>query len=68
MSDGFKWLLKTGGGGIFESHDISLETTPNSHAVSLALFVYACSDSAMPLLSCACNSESKQKIKLKSRI
>ena len=25
-----------------------------SHAVSLALFIYACSGSAMPLLSCAC--------------
>ena len=27
---------------------------PTSHAVSLALFVCACNDSAMPFLSCAC--------------
>ena len=38
---------------IFESYDISLKNTPTLHAVSLALFMYACSDSAM-LLSCAC--------------
>ena len=30
------------------------ENVPTSHAVSLALFMYACSDSAIPLLSCAC--------------
>ena len=37
---------------------ISLENSPISHAVSLALFVCACSDSAMPFLSCAslCNN------------
>ena len=44
-------------GGIFESCDICLENTPTSHAVSLALFVYACSDSALLSLSCACLSE-----------
>ena len=47
------WLLK-GDGRIFESCDISLENTPTSHAVSLALVICTCSDSAMPLLSCAC--------------
>ena len=35
------------GGRIFESYDISLENTSTSHAVSLALVMYACSDSAM---------------------
>ena len=49
-----KWLLKKGGGRIFESCDISLENTPTSHAVSLALVICACSDSSMTLLSCAC--------------
>ena len=45
MGDEFKWLLKEGDGCIFESC---------AHlTVSLALFVCACSDSAMPLLSCA---------------
>ena len=28
--------------------DISLENTPTSHAVSLALFMYKCIDSSMP--------------------
>ena len=45
---------KRGGGRIFESCDISLENTLTSHAVSLALVIWTCSDSAMPLLSCAC--------------
>ena len=51
MGDELKWLLKEGGGCIFENCDISLENTPTSHAVSLALFVWACSDSAICLLS-----------------
>ena len=46
--------LEEGDGHIFESCDISLENTPTSHAVSLALVICTCSDSAMPLLSCAC--------------
>ena len=54
MDDELKWLLNQGGGHIFESCDISLENTPTLHAVSLALDICACSDSAMPLLSCAC--------------
>ena len=54
MGDELKWLLKEEGGCIFESCDISLENTPTSHAVSLALVICTCSDSAMPLLSCAC--------------
>ena len=41
-------------GCIFESCDISLGNMPTSHAVSLALGMYSCSDSAMPPLSCAC--------------
>ena len=36
------------------SDDISLKNTPMSYAISLALFMYVCSDSAMPLLSCTC--------------
>ena len=51
MSDELKWLLKEGGGRIFESCDISLENTPTSHVVSLALVICTCSDSAIPLLS-----------------
>ena len=51
MGDELKWLLKEGGGRIFESCDISLENTPTSHAGSLALVTCACSDSSMPLLS-----------------
>ena len=35
MGDGLKWLLKEGGGRIFESCDISLKNTPTSHAVSV---------------------------------
>ena len=44
------------GGRIFQSCDISLENTPTSHTVSLALVTCmgACSDSAMPLLSYTC--------------
>ena len=37
-----KWLLKDGGGHIFETYDISLQNTPTSHVVSLALFIYTC--------------------------
>ena len=52
MGDELRWQ---GGERIFESCDISLEKTPTSHGVySLALVMYACSDSAMLLLSCAC--------------
>ena len=43
-------------GSIFKSCDISLKNTPTSHAVGLGLFMYPCSDSAMPLchaLACA---------------
>ena len=39
---------------IFEGCDISFKNRPTSHAVSLALFRYACSGSAMLLWSCAC--------------
>ena len=39
--------LKRGGGCIFKSCDIFLENMPTSHAVSLALFIYGCRDSAM---------------------
>ena len=35
----------------------SLENKPTSHTVSLALFMYTCSDSAMPLLSCTCSCD-----------
>ena len=56
MGDELKWLLKEGGGHIFESGDISLENMPT---VSLALFYVGMHDPAMPLLSCArllCNN------------
>ena len=58
MGNELKWLLKEGDGCIFKSCDISLENMPTSHAVSLALVICACSDSAMPLLSraCLCNN------------
>ena len=58
MGDKLKWLLKEEGGRIFKSCDISLENTPASPAVSLALVMYACSDSAMVVLSqaCSCNN------------
>ena len=52
MGDELKELFKEGGGCIFESCDISLINTPTSHAVSLPIFMYACSDSAM-LLFCS---------------
>ena len=39
MGDELKWLLKEGGGHIFESCDISLENIPTSHAVSLVLVI-----------------------------
>ena len=42
-------LIKEGGGHIFESCDISLENMPTSHTISLALFMCACSESAMLL-------------------
>ena len=38
MGDEFKELLK--GGHMYESCDISVETTPTSHAVSLVLLMY----------------------------
>ena len=47
MGNELKWLLKEGGGRIFKSFDISLENTLTSHTVSLALFMYACSNSAV---------------------
>ena len=50
MGDELKWLQKAGGGRIFESCDISLEI----RGVSIALAICAWTDSAMPLLSCAC--------------
>ena len=46
-----KRLLKEEGGRIFESCDASLNR-PISHPVSLALVICACSDSAMPLVTC----------------
>ena len=49
MGNELKWLLKEGGGRIFKSRDISLKNMPTSHAVSLALVICTCSDSAMPL-------------------
>ena len=60
MGDEPKWLLKEGGGCIFESCDISLENTPTSHAVSLVLVICTCSDSALPLLSCACFTDNSK--------
>ena len=48
MGDELKRLLKEGG-HIFKNCDISLENAHTSHAVSLALVICACSDSAMPL-------------------
>ena len=46
MGDELKWILNKGGGHIFKSCDISLESTPTSH-VSLALVMFACNDPAM---------------------
>ena len=42
-----KELFKEEGGCIFKSCDIFLENMPMSHAVGLALFIYACRDSAI---------------------
>ena len=42
MGDELQWLLKEGGGRIFESCDISFENMPTSHAVSLALVIRTC--------------------------
>ena len=42
MDDELKWLLKEGGGPIFESCYIPLENTPTSHTVSLALIINLC--------------------------
>ena len=43
----------TKGVGVFSTVVIfPIENMPTSHALSLALGMYACSDSAMPLLSC----------------
>ena len=51
---------------IFKSCDISLENTPTSNTVSLALFLYLCSD----LLSCACllNEREREREREKSTI
>ena len=40
MGDELKWLLREGGGRIFESCYISLENMPTSHTVTL-LFAHA---------------------------
>ena len=48
--DELKWLLKEGGGYIFESCDICFENTP-THIVSLAIFMYAHSATSV-LLAC----------------
>ena len=45
--DELKWLLKEEGEGIFESCDICPKNMATSYTVSLALFLYACSDSAL---------------------
>ena len=47
MGDELKELFKEGGGCIFKSCNIFLENMPTSHAVGLALFIYACRDSSM---------------------
>jgi len=47
-----KWILEEGG-HIFERCDIFLKIH-SPHTVSQAVFVYACSTSATPLLSCIC--------------
>ena len=36
MGEEVKWLLKEGGGLIFESFDISLESTPTLHVVYIS--------------------------------
>ena len=48
MSNELKWLLKEGGGRMFESSDISHDPP---HTQLVAIIQYACNDSAMPLLS-----------------
>ena len=53
------WLLKEGDGHIFKSCDISLENTPTSYAVSLALVMCACSDSTMALVMHLLTNSSK---------
>ena len=50
MGNELKWVFKEGGGHTFKSCGISLINMPTSHAVTLALFMYACSDSVMPLM------------------
>ena len=54
MGNEHKWLLKEGGRRIFENCDISLKNTPTSHAVSLALVMFACM-SLLPWI-CVCNN------------
>ena len=55
MGDERNWLSKRGvGGGNFQE---CRENADTSHAVSLALFVSACNNSALVLMSCACLSE-----------
>ena len=53
MGNELKSLLKEGGVHISKVVNF-LKNTPTSHAVSLALVMCACSDSAMPLLSFTC--------------
>ena len=54
MGDKPKWLLKEGGGHIFKSCDIIFRKYAPTVTVAQFVHVYACSDSAMPLLSHAC--------------
>ena len=54
MGDKLKRLLKKGVGVLRVVHGISLENTPTSHVVSLALVMYTYSSFAMPLSSCIC--------------
>ena len=49
MSNELKWLLKEGGGCMFESSYISHD--PPHTQSSVAIVQFACNDSAMPLLS-----------------
>ena len=53
MGNELKWVIKAGVGHIFE-RSISLENMLTSHKASLVLFTYACTYSAMPLLSFPC--------------
>ena len=59
MGDELKWLLKEGVEFFFESYGISLENTPILHAVSLALVICPCTDSAMPLCHVFAYNKSK---------